>query len=155
MFFYPSLSHACTSRCKFLKSQIALLHAMSTVLFNVSHRVPAHVLQQRGCSDQQHLLSPRYSFPWPSSKAMLNQLSQDRQRHLFFTKFFVVLLLVLSSDLQHWNCFYCSSCCSRSCCEMGILPVRFLHQGLHEDLETPWSSPWKTRGRKTHTWMNI
>lgn len=148
--------------CKSLKSQIVLVHAMSTVLFKVSYLAPAHVLQQRGCSEQQHLLSPRYSFPWPSSKAMLNQPSQDTQRHLFFTKFFVPLLPVENPALEMflsqfplllvflWNGnFTCEVSASRSAWRPWDPPEVLLEKQEEEKHTPEWIfNSWRVRSQE-------
>lgn len=127
-----------TSRYKLHKKQVTLIPTMITVLLRVSLHEPTCVPQQRSCSEKQHLVHPAITFPDHLLRQCSTTLSQDTQRHLFFTSLCVVHLPVTPNDLQRWKGCYCSfCCCSLSCCELGILPVTFLRHGLHEgDLET-------------------
>ena len=97
---------------------------------------------------------PVFVFPDHLLRQCSTPLSWDTQRHSFVTSLCAAHLPVTPNDLQWWKSCYCSFGCPLFCCELGIIPVRFLCHGLHEgDLEMSWSSLWKIRGRKTHAWI--
>lgn len=150
--FFSFLLHAYTSRYKLQKTKscVFLLWSLFYLEYRFTNQLVSH---SRGAVRRSSTsCHPAITFPDHLLRQCSTTLSQHTQRRLFFTSLCVVHLPVTPNDPQRWKSCYCGfCCCSLSCCACRILPVRFIHHGLHEgDLEASWSSLWKTRGRKNH-----
>lgn len=125
--------------CLRTKSCLFLLRPQHYLGHHFTNQLVSHSRVVLSSSTSCH---PAITFPDHLLRQCSTSLSQDTQRHLFFTSLCVVHLPVTPNDKQRWKSCRCSFCrCSLSCSALGILPVRFLHHGLHEeDLETSRSS---------------